>query len=232
MKTVVIHQPDFMPYLGFFHRFLHADMFVALDHVQFVNGSSKAWTHRDKIKTAQGEKWLTVSTRKAPRDTAINRIELAPDAGWRRNNLSLLEQNYRAAPYFAEVMPKVEQLYARPIELLRDFNMASIEFLMDMLDVRLPWVYSSALQPAGASNELLVDILQKVEAQCYLSGVGARAYFDPAPFAQAGMEVIWQEFSHPVYSQQFGEFLPYLSTLDVLMNHGAEESRKILRSCK
>jgi hypothetical protein len=62
--------------------------------------------------------------------------------------------------------------------------------------------------------------------------VGARAYFDPAPFAQAGMEVIWQEFSHPVYSQQFGEFLPYLSTLDVLMNHGAEESRKILRSCK
>lgn len=232
MKTAVIHQPDFMPHLGFFHRFLHADMYVALDHVQFVNGSSKAWTHRDKIKTAQGEKWLTVSTRKAPRDTALNQIELAPDAGWRRDNLALLEQNYRAAPFYSEVMPRVEQLYARPVELLRDFNMASIEFLMDMLDVRLPWVYSSALQPAGSSNELLVDIMQKVEAKRYLSGVGARAYFDPTPFAQAGIEVIWQEFSHPVYSQQFGEFLPYLSTLDVLMNHGAQESRKILRSCK
>ncbi len=232
MKTAVIHQPDFMPHLGFFHRFLHADMYVALDHVQFVNGSSKAWTHRDKIKTAQGEKWLTVRTRKAPRDTALNQIELAPDAGWRRDNLALLEQNYRAAPFYSEVMPRVEQLYARPVELLRDFNMASIEFLMDMLDVRLPWVYSSALQPAGSSNELLVDIMQKVEAKRYLSGVGARAYFDPAPFAQAGIEVIWQEFSHPVYSQQFGEFLPYLSTLDVLMNHGATKSRKILRSCK
>jgi hypothetical protein len=228
-KTVVIHQPDFVPYLGFFHRFLHADFYIALDHVQYVNGSSRAWTHRDKIKTAQGEKWLTVSVKKAPRDTAINQIELSTDIDWRQGNLHLLEQNYRKAPCYNELMPELERLYAQPFRLLRDFNMASIEMLMDMLDVRIPWVWSSSLDPVGAKNELLVDLLKKVSATQYLSGVGARDYFEPEPFAQAGIEVVWQDFTHPVYAQQFGDFVPYLSALDVLFNHGVTASREILR---
>lgn len=228
-KIVVIHQPDFAPYLGFFHRFLHADFYIALDHVQFVN-SSRSWTNRDKIKTAQGEKWLTLSVKKAPRDTAINQIELSADTGWWQDNLRLLEQNYRKAPFYGELMPEIERLYTRPFHMLCDFNMASIEMLMDMLDVRIPWVWSSGLNPVGAKNELLVDLLQKVSATHYLSGVGARDYFDPLPFAKAGIEVIWQDFTHPVYAQQFGDnFVPYLSALDVLFNHGAKASREILR---
>lgn len=227
-KVVVIHQPDFVPYLGFFHRFLHADFYIALDHVQFVYGS-RAWTHRDKIKTEQGAKWLTVSVKKAPRDTAINQVELSVDTGWRQNNLRLLEQNYRKAPFYGELMPELERLYAQPFHLLRDFNMALIEMLMDMLDVRLPWVWSSSLDPVGAKNELLVDLARKASATHYLSGVGARDYFQPEPFAKAGIEVIWQNFTHPVYAQQFGEFVPYLSALDVLFNHGITVSREILR---
>lgn len=231
-KTVVIHQPDFVPYLGFFHRFLQADMYIALDHVQYVNGSSRAWTHRDKIKTAQGEKWLTVSVKKAPRDTAINQIELSTETDWRQDNLRLLEQNYRKAPFFGELMPQIEQLYARPFHLLRDFNMVSIEMLMDMLDVRIPWVWSSSLDPVGTKNELLVDVLKKVSATHYLSGVGARDYFDPAPFRGGGVEVVWQNFTHPVYPQLYGEFAPYLSSIDLLFNCGVEKSRKILKGCQ
>jgi hypothetical protein len=231
-KTVVIHQPDFVPYLGFFHRFLHADFFIALDHVQFVNGSSRAWTHRDKIKTAQGEKWLTVSSKKTPHDTAINQIELSTETDWRQDNLRLLEQNYRNAPFYAALMPEIERLYSAPHSSLRDFNMASIEMLMDMLDVRLPWIYSSSLDPKYTSNELLVELLKKVSATQYLSGIGAKNYFEAKPFADAGIEVIWQNFAHPVYSQQFGNFLPYLSALDLVFNHGIDDSRKILRSSK
>jgi len=230
-KVVVIHQPDFVSHLGFFHRFLNSDLYIALDHVQFVNGSSRAWTHRDKIKTAQGEKWLTISVKKAPRDTAINQIELSVDTNWRQANLNLLEENYCKSPYYSELMPKVESLYAQPFSMLRDFNMASIEMLMDMFDVRVPWVWSSSLNPTGSKNELLVNLLSKVSATHYLSGVGARDYFKSEPFVNAGIEVIWQDFTHPVYAQQFGEFVPYLSTLDVLFNHGILASREILRRC-
>jgi hypothetical protein len=227
-KIVVIHQPDFAPYLGFFHRFLRADLYIALDHIQFVN-SSRSWTNRDKIKTAQGANWLTVSVKRAPRDTAINQIELSSNLNWRQDNLRLLEQNYRKAPHYHEVMPEIERLYARPFHLLCDFNMASIELLMDMLNVRIPWVWSSSLDPIGTKNELLVDLLQKVCASHYLSGVGARDYFQLEPFNQAGIEVMWQDFSHPVYTQQFGDFIPYLSALDVLFNQGVTISREILR---
>jgi hypothetical protein len=228
-KTVVIHQPDFIPYLGFFQRFLHADLYVALDHVQFVDGSRRAWTHRDKIKTPQGERWLSISVKKAPRNTPINQIELSTDTDWREAHLRLLAENYRRSAHFAEIMPAVEALYARPCTRLSEFTLYSIEMLMDMLDVRIPIVLSSTLSPVGAKNELLVDLLQKVGASHYLSGVGARDYFDPAPFDAAGIKVIWQEFVHPVYPQLFGDFVPYLSSLDMLFNCGIERSRLLIR---
>jgi len=227
-KTVVIHQPDFLPYLGFFHRFLSADEFIVLDHVQFVS-SSRGWTHRDKIKTPAGERWLSLSVNKAPRGTPINKIELSRSVDWVRDNLNLLKQNYRAAPFFEEVFPLIVAMYDEPPRLMVDFNMRSIELLMDLLDVRLPWVCSSTLQPRGSSNELLVDLLGKVGATHYLSGSGARDYMQPEKFACSGIEVVWQQFTQPVYPQQFGAFVPHLSSLDLLFNCGISASRKILR---
>jgi hypothetical protein len=228
-KTVVIHQPDFAPYLGFFHRFLHADEFIVLDHVQFVTGTSRSWTHRDKIKTAAGEQWITLSTARAPLGTPINAIELSTTVDWRRKNLDLLIQNYRKASYFGLVFPAIEQAYDNPPTLMADFNMRFVQLLMDMLDVTLPWRRSADMQPAGASNELLIDLLTKVGATRYLSGTGARAYMEPDKFEKAGIEVIWQDFQHPVYPQLYGPFIPYLSSLDALFNCGIERTRKLLR---
>lgn len=228
MKAAVIHQPDFLPYIGFFHRLLHADLFILLDHVQFVH-SNRSWTHRDKIKTPDGERWLTISVVKAPRDTPINQIELA-DTDWREQNLNLLRENYRHAPYFAELFPKVQALYDLPCKRLAEFNVASIKMLMEWFGIDIPMIYSSDMQPNGKKNELLVDLLKKAGADRYLSGVGARDYYEPAPFQAAGIEVLWQDFKHPHYPQQFGEFIPYLSSIDLLFNCGMEQSRQILRN--
>ncbi len=228
-KTVVIHQPDFIPYLGFFHRFLSSDQYLVLDHVQFVNGSSRAWTHRDKIKTPKGAQWLSVSVHKAPRDTPINQIVLSDVVDWRSDNLRLLEANYRQAPFYDEIMPHLRRLYEQPVTMLADFNLCSIRMLMSLLDVERPMVLSSSLEPQGAKNELLVDLLQKVGASHYLSGVGARDYMDESIFRAAGIEVLWQDFRHPVYPQLFGDFEPYLSAIDVLFNCGVDASRRLLR---
>jgi hypothetical protein len=230
VKTVVIHQPDFLPHLAFFHRFVHADLYVALDHVQFVNGTSRSWMHRDRVKTPRGAQWLTISVRKAPRDTALDAIELS-DMDWRSQNLNLIRENYREAPYFDETFAQVEQLYALRCTRLVEFTTASIEMLLRLFDLRIPRVDSHLLQPVGRRNEMLVDVLSKVGATHYLSGVGAREYFEPAPFAAAGIEVMWQDFTHPVYPQLHGAFVPYLSSIDLLFNCGIERSRAILRGC-
>jgi hypothetical protein len=228
MRTTVIHQPDFLPYLGFFHRFLIADVWVILDNVQFLR-NSKSWHHRDKIKTLHGGKWLTVAIRKCSQFTPINEVLLA-DTDWREGHLNLVKSSYSNAPYFTEIMPHIDRLYQLKCERLVDFNLASIGMLNLLFDLSIDSVLASSLSPEGKGNELLVDLIKKVGADSYLSGVGARSYYDPLPFDKAGIKVFWQEFEPPVYPQLHGEFLPYLSSIDMLFNCGSEESCKILRS--
>jgi len=230
-KTVVIHQPDFLPYLGFLHRFLNAELWVILDNVQFVCGTNKSWTNRDKIKTPNGEKWITVAVQNAPRKSKINEIILSKTVDWRNGNLNLIRENYKKAPFFNEIFPYLMSLYSYDCERLVDYNMRSIDMLLELYDVKIDRVIASTLTPTGKSNELLVDILKKVGATRYLSGIGAKGYYDPVPFEKASIEIIWQDFKHPSYSQLFGEFIPYLSCIDMLFNCGIKKSREILRGC-
>jgi len=231
-KTVVIHQPDFLSYLGFFHRLLHADQFVILDHVQFVSGTSRSWMNRDKIKTPNGDAWLTVSVEKCPRGTAINQVQLSNKISWRENNLNLLKQNYGKSPYFEEIHPHIEKLYAQDYTMLVDFNIASIEMLCGLFDIKIDMIFSSDLDCHYRKNELLVEILSKVNATHYLSGLGAKDYFNPEPFKASDIEVAWQDFTHPIYPQKHGDFTAWLSSIDLLYNCGIERSKAILRECK
>lgn len=227
-KTVVIHQPDFVPYLGFFHRLLQADLLVVLDCVQFERGG---WTHRDKIKTSQGEAWITLSIKKTPRETPIREIELSSSTDWRDRNLSLIRENYRKAPYFDEIYPYLENLYHYQCRQLMEFTMRSIEMIAQLFGIPLNTELASGLDCDGRKNQLLVNILKTVGTGRYLSGLGAKAYFDPELFRSANIEVIWQDFKHPIYPQFHGEFIPYLSSIDLFFNCGIERSRQILREC-
>ena len=227
-KVVVIHQPDFLPYLGFFHRLLHADLYVVLDNVQFVHGS-RSWHNRDKIKTPQGEKWITVATKKNRFGALINEIELFEAENFRDRHLSLIRENYKKAGYFHEIMPYVERLYCYQCDKMIDFNMKSIEILMDLLDTHIDYIFASDIKAEGKGNGIIVDILKKVSATHYLSGVGAKDYFEPTLYDEAGIKVVFQEFEHPVYPQLFGGFIPYLSSIDLLFNCGIEKSREIIR---
>ena len=130
-KTVVIHQPDFIPYLGFFHRLLNADLFIVLDNVQFLR---RGWHHRDKLKTPQGDSWFTIGLVKSPQDTKINEIYLSDD-NWEKKHLNLFKQNYKKAKYFHEIFPYIEKLYMTEFSRMIDFNLASIAMLMKLFDI-------------------------------------------------------------------------------------------------
>jgi hypothetical protein len=224
-KVVVIHQPDFMPYLGFFDRLLKADIYVVLDTVQFV----KRWTGRDKIKTENGEQWITVETKKAPVETKINQIYLVEDTKWKKKHLNIICYNYKKAPFYSEIIPYVEKIYQDSSEKLSDFNLRSIRTLMELFDIHIECIMASDINPVGKNNTLNIDIMKKLDCRRYLSGVGAKDYYVAELYEEAGIEVIWQDFEHPIYRQQYGEFIPYLSSIDLLFNCGIEESRKILR---
>ena len=228
-RSVVIHQPDFLPWLGYFHRLLDADLIIALDHVQFVTNTSRSWTHRDKIKTPQGAKWLSLSVQKAPLGTAIRDITLVAAPDWRQANLDLLRENYGKTSYFAEIFPLLEGLYAAPHEKLASMNLASLDLLEHWLDTKTPRQLSSEMSPQGSSTAMLLDLLKKVGATHYISGLGARTYLDTALLSEAGIETVWQNFQHPIYQQPYGPFIPMLSSIDALFNCGVSGTREILR---
>lgn len=229
-KVVVIHQPDFMPYLGFFHRLLHADLYVVLDNVQFVNNGKECWHRRDKIKTPKGEQWITVGIQKTSLGTKINEVLLTKSINWREKNMNIIKENYRKALFYHEIFPFVEELFQFECDKMIEFNSKSIQMLLNLFDINIDIAFASNLNVTGKANDLVVDILKKVDADVYLSGIGARNYYKAEPYNQAGITVVWQKFNHPVYPQLHGEFIPYLSSLDLLFNCGIEESRKILRS--
>lgn len=228
-KIVTIHQPDFMPYLGFFHRLMMSDIYIVLDNVQYIRGGSNCWTNRDKIKTSDGEKWLTIPCKKAPLGTNICDIKINNAINWRERNLVQIERNYHLAEGFKEVFPYLQQLYEKEYEGLSDLTFATIKLIIELFDIDIEIKFASDFKIEGKGNERIANLVKIVGVHKYLSGIGAQNYFKPEPYERAGIEVIWQNFKHPVYPQINGNFIPYLSSIDLFLNCGIEKSRNILR---
>lgn len=225
-KTVVIHQPDFLPYLGFFERLLHADLFIVLDHVRL---SKRGWVHRDKIKTASGESWISVPLRGLKESTLINQADIDRNALYHKIP-RLIVSAYRQAPYFDDVYPAVEEIFAADFTKLADLNMAFLKLLFGWMAIDVPMLVSSTMQVTSAKSAMNAELVQKAGGGVYLSGMGAKAYHEQEAFDALGIEVVWRDFRHPIYPQLYGEFIPFLSTLDALFNCGIEGTGKLLRN--
>lgn len=229
MKRVCIHQPDFLPYLGFFHRLLFTDIFIILDDVQFLR---RGWHHRDKIKTSHGEKWLTLSIKKGDYYQKINQVILSEDRDmWIANHLNLLKVNYKKATYFDDYFPQIRDIYLSDFNRLIDINMTFLYFFFKLFDLKGNIIFSSELNVEGHNNLKLINLVKAAGSRHYLSGIGAKYYMDEEMFANEGITIEWQKFYHPVYPQLHGEFIPNLSCIDLLFNCGPN-SKDVLWSCK
>ncbi len=226
MITICIHQPDFAPYLGFFQRLLMCRHFILLDDVQFI---SRGWQHRDRIKAQKGPTWLTLSLRKGDRYRHIREVELGDDPEWIDNNLNLVRACYRKAAHFNEIFPRLEAIYHAGHHRMIDFNRAVLDLAMEYFEIAVPTSLASEYGINKSKTARLVALVQAAQGDTYLSGTGSRDYLDEEMFRAAGMQVIWQDFKHPLYPQLHGDFEPMLSCLDVLFNCG-RDAAKVLRS--
>jgi hypothetical protein len=218
MTIVCIHQPDFIPWIGFFDRLLKSDIFVVLDNVQLLR---RGWHNRDKIKTAKGPMWLTVPINwKGRSNQLINEAEIDNIQNWRRKQLKALDFWYKKAPYFDRYFPQIEKIYSRRHQKLVDLNVDLLNFLSQAFEIEVEVIFASSLNVTAKSTDLMVRIVKAVGGDTYLSGIGAKDYLDEQKFEQARLKVIWQKFEHPVYPQLHGEFIPDLSSIDFLFNCG------------
>ncbi|MFH1618387.1 MAG: WbqC family protein [bacterium] len=247
------HQPQFMPWLGYFAKMLQCDVFLVLDDVQFKKNE---WQNRNKVMSSSGPQWLTVPVlHKFPQN--INGTAVNNTVPWKHKHLKTLGQTYSRAAGFPAAWERIEKLYAAEYEKLSEINAASMEMLRGMLDIGIKMEFSSACgiegrkapapvlpargpeqarsetevcgtPVAGRASERLVNLCRRFGADTYLAGAGGRDYMDPGIFEKAGIKVVFQEFRHPVYRQYGTEFISNLSAVDLIF-HAGREAGNILR---
>jgi len=226
--TLVIMQPGYLPWLGFFDLMLRCDTFVVFDDVQYT---VRDWRNRNRVKTSTGITWLSVPVaRKGVRSKTIRDVRIHNAQPWRQRHLATLQRSYARAPYFDELIERLRAAIMGKHKFLIDLDMAIIHCIRDYLGIDTPLLFASNLHVAGRKDERLVAICGLLGATCYLSPNGAKRYLREPLFEAAGIGVTWQDYEHPYYTQlwesQLG-FISHLSVVDLLFNHG-KDSRGIL----
>ena len=221
--TLVVLQPGYLPWLGFFDQMQRSSVFIYYDDVQF---DKHGWRNRNRVKApGGGPHWLTVPVLHSGRDwPAIHEIEIDNRTPWARKHVGTLKQFYRAAPHLHRYLPALEEMLERRWMLLVDLDLAVTKLICGWLGLERRTLRASELGIASRRSERLLALCQHVDAQRYLSGSAARDYLDTELFSRAGIEIEWQDYVHPVYPQLHGDFVPYLSIVDLLFNCGEESS--------
>ena len=213
---VTIHQPDFLPWLGFFDRWKKSDLFIILDDVQFIR---RGWQHRDKIKTAQGIKWLTVSVKKKGNYLSqLRHIKLNNNIDWKKQHIELIQNSYGNTKNFLSIFKNLKKIYLKNHILLIDLNMDLLKYCAQRLSIKTPFIFSSALNIKSFGTQRLVELVNSVGGDKYLTGTGAKEYLEENLFQNKNIKVLWQKFEHPVYNQMYGTFEKKLSVIDYFFN--------------
>jgi hypothetical protein len=218
------HQPNYLPWLGFFDKMLQSDVFVIEDNVQF---EEQGFQNRTRIKTANGVKWLTVPIKHVGKSLPIDEIIIANEAepDWAKSHWLALKFNYCKAPYWKKYSGFFERTYSQGWMRLIDLNMYFIKELMGFLNIEKRLVMASSLGVSGRKSELVLAQCKALGASTLLSGVGACSYLDLQHFEDEGIRVVFQDFRYPVYPQLDGEFVPNLSIVDYLFWAGGKTWR-------
>ncbi|HEU5324078.1 MAG TPA: WbqC family protein, partial [Methylomirabilota bacterium] len=171
---VAIHQPQYLPWIGYFDKIDQADCFVALDTVQFKKNE---WQNRNRIKTPGGWQWLTVPVRQRFLQRIAD-VEIDNTAAWPRKHLQALTQSYGGSPFFGVHAPFFRTLYSRRWDRLLDLNVAVLRYLVDALQIRTELILASSLTAPGTATQRLVEICRALGADTYISGAGGKDYLD------------------------------------------------------
>jgi hypothetical protein len=217
---ITIHQPEHMPWSGFFHKMAMADLYVVLDHVQF---EKNYYQNRNRFIDARGIIfWATVPVQMSSSRESISSKRIAHDF-WKRKYLNKLLHSYSRTPYFDAYFESLRSIILFEHDLLVDLNLELINWFRLNLNIRTPMRRSSEMIVSGAKSDMILDICKQLSASEYLSGPSGRDYLKPETFAAANIDIKFHEFTPPVYPA--ANYNPGLSMLDVLMNCGPQSGR-------
>lgn len=228
MRKCAILQSNYIPWKGVFDMINQVDTFVFFEDVDYTK---RDWRTRNKIKTANGEVWLSVPVKKTARGTKIYEIEISQEENWQEKHYKTIVGSYKKTPFFSEYHYLLEEIYLkRKWTNLSEFNIFTTKLLAGALGITTQFVNSVDLATSGIKDDKLIEICQKIGADYYLSGPAAKDYIVNEKFEKANIELDYIDYSHYLqYPQLHGEFDHYVSVLDVLFNCGNSAKNYIFK---
>jgi hypothetical protein len=229
MKVVVL-QPMYLPWMGYFGMVHQADKFIFYDDVQFRRDS---WHNRNKIRVPDsdgGSKWLKVPVEK-DFGQKINEVKIDNSRKWKEEHLRSIREAYgpksvpygnKEAPYFDKYNERLENIYDRDWDKLPNLTVSLIKEIADILGVDSEFHLASDIESKGSGTEKLIRVLNEVGADEYISGPGAKDYLDIEQFKQNNIGLYWHEFDHPEYNQVYSDFKSHMSVIDLIFNEGTK----------
>jgi hypothetical protein len=217
---ISVHQPQYLPWLGFFDKIDKSDCFVFLDNVQY---KKREFQNRNKIRTKNGWIWLTVPVVSKGRYTQkIREVQIDNSVNWAEKHLKNMLANYSHAAHFKQYFGFFQDLYSSKWDKLTELNIAIIKKILEFLGISKQIYLESQLDISSEKSLRIIDICKKLNADTYLSGLGGKDYLDQGLFKKNNIKLIFQDFSHPQYPQLFKPFIPYMSIIDLLNNCGKD----------
>jgi WbqC-like protein family len=225
---VSIHQPAYLPWLGYFHRIARSDAHIILDHVQFEKNS---FTNRNKVRTADGWCWLTVPVKTAGKfgNLPIYEIDIANHQSWAASHWETLRLNYSKAPFFYQHSTFFHNLYNQAWCKLADLTAEINRYLLDALGITTKVYFSSQVNVSGRKDELIVNLCRELGATTYLSGPLGRNYLREELFHRHNIAVQYDDYQPPAYRQAYPGFEPNMAAIDLLFNAGPASSEILLK---
>jgi hypothetical protein len=221
---VVILQPSYIPWRGFFDLIQTADLFIFYDDVQY---DKRGWRNRNRIKTSTGPIWLSIPVFNRGAQTEhipINQIKIVWDRPWNQEHWNSIRLAYGKSPYFSQYAGLVEEFYNKKPEMLADFTIETTISLAHTIGIdHTRFMRSSEIAGVeGTKTDRLISILQKVGATHYFSGPSARDYIENEKFVAAGIKLDYMEYDYPEYPQLHPPYDPQVSILDTLFMMGED----------
>ena len=221
--NVVILQPSYIPWRGYFDQIRRADVFVFYDDVQY---DKHGWRNRNQIKTTQGKQWITIPVHSKGVTDGINIKDVRIDwsKSWRKKHLNALTFAYSKAPFFESYQPWLESVYNREDEFLADFTISTTVELARMLGITDTRFMRSSELPnlRGDKTDRVIDVLERVGATHYICGPSASSYMEPEKFDEAGIPFEYMEYNYPEYPQLHPPYDPFVTILDLLFMMGED----------
>lgn len=216
----------YFPWVGLFEQIILADILVFYDDVQFSKGS---FTNRVQIKTQSGIKWLTVPLSNLKLGQNINETKIKNNKSWQASQIDFLKNTYKDHKYLADVLTIVNNVLSSKSDNISQLSELSILEVLDYFGIKKIIYQSSNLNIFSSSSERVLNIAQHFSCNKYITGHGARSYLDHELFEKNNIEVRYINYAKVKYEQKFGDFIPYVSILDLIANEG-KDSIKYFKS--